>query len=204
MSLKKTYALTRWLGETTAVSDLEKELRRRYAEPHRAYHNLTHLAHTLDVAHSLAAYADDFTAVVIALWFHDAIYDPQAHAGQNERESAELAARALTALGWPPASITLIYELILLTQTHEPDTAVGRVVVDADLAILAAEPAQYDAYAQAIRREYAWVPEEAYRGGRTAVLRRFLARPHLFHTPPWQKKEALARTNLERELSQYG
>ena len=194
-------SLTHWLGETTAVVQLEADLRQRYAERGRAYHNLSHLADTLMVAHSLIDYTNDFTAVGVALWFHDAIYNPQAPAGQNERDSAALAVACLTALEWPPSQIQEVYDLVLVTQTHQPHTAEGRVVVDADLAILAAPPAQYKAYAQAIREEYSWVADEAYRVGRTAVLQRFLARPHIFHTPPLQKKEALARANLKRELS---
>lgn len=194
--------LAAWLGTSTAVSTLEADLRQRYREAPRAYHNLAHLAHALAVADGLRPYADDFTAVGLALWFHDAIYDPQAPAGQNEADSAALANHALSPFGLPPAQRQHIQRLILATQTHQPTTADGQVVVDADLAILAAPPAQYDAYAQAIRQEYGWVAEPAYRAGRTAVLQRFLSRPHLFHTPPQQKKDALARANLTRELAQ--
>ncbi len=196
-------SLTHWLGQTTAVVQLEADLRQRYAEPGRAYHNLTHLAHALAVAHSLIDYTNYFTAVGLALWFHDAVYDPQAPAGQNEQDSATLAVSRLTALGHPPTLVQQVHELVLVTQTHQPHTTEGRVVVDADLAILAAPSAQYDDYAQAIRQEYSWVADEAYRVGRTAVLQRFLARPHIFHTPPLQGKEALARANLQRELSNY-
>ncbi|MCA9980769.1 MAG: hypothetical protein KDD89_08050, partial [Anaerolineales bacterium] len=68
--------LAAWLGTNTAVSTLEADLRQRYREPQRTYHNLAHLAHALAVADGLRPYADDFTAVGLALWFHDAIYDP--------------------------------------------------------------------------------------------------------------------------------
>jgi predicted metal-dependent HD superfamily phosphohydrolase len=58
----------------------------------------------------------------------------------------------------------------------------------------------YDAYAEAIRREYDWVPEEAYRTGRAAVLERFLTRPRLYHTAAMTTHEPAARANLRREI----
>ena len=38
-----------------------------------------------------------------------------------------------------------------------------QILVDVDLYILAATPAQFGEYASQIRAEYAWVPEVAYR-----------------------------------------
>lgn len=197
-------SLAHWLGTPTAQDavTLEDDLRQRYAEPHRAYHNLAHVAHTLAVADELRSWADNFTAVGVALWFHDAIYDPQAPSGHNEIASANLAREALARFDVAPTLRQQVHDLILVTHTHEPTTADERVVVDADLAILAAPPSHYAQYAQAIRQEYAWVATKAYRAGRTAVLQRFLSRPHLFHTPPLQAQESQARANLKRELAQ--
>ena len=80
------------------------------------------------------------------------------------------------------------------------DDLAGQTLLDADLAILAADELLYDAYAEAIRREYAWVPEGDYRAGRVRVLERFLARPRIFFTPPMAEAETRACDNLAREI----
>ncbi|MDF0678595.1 MAG: hypothetical protein P0107_06055 [Nitrosomonas sp.] len=68
-----------------------------YDEPHRRYHSVQHLkeciAHFSDVL-DLAFHPGE---VEIALWFHDAIYDPRNK--DNERRSAEWADQALHQAG---------------------------------------------------------------------------------------------------------
>ena len=46
-----------------------------------------------------------------------------------------------------------------------------------DLAILGPEARRYDRYEAAVRREYGYVPEGAYREGRRRFLRALLERP---------------------------
>src|SRR5262249_59053313 len=92
-------------------------------------------------------------------------------------------------LGVGPAVVDEVARLVLLTKTHdcaEGDSA-GEVLLDADLAILGAEEAEYDRYARAIRAEYAWVSEGDYRAGRRRVLEGFLARPRLYRTPAFRR-----------------
>jgi predicted metal-dependent HD superfamily phosphohydrolase len=92
---------------------------------------------------------------------------------------------------------------VRLTAGHCPadgDTN-GAALCDADLAVLAAGPREYAHYAAAVRREYAFVPAEAFRTGRAAVLRRLLALPALFHTPHGATHwEGPARHNVQAEL----
>lgn len=186
--------LSRWPGPQEAGADLV----RRYEEPHRRHHTTTHLTEVLDHVDALAAEADDAEAVRLAAWFHDAIYDPSA--GDNEERSAELAERVLTEIGGPVAEVA---RLVRLTATHDPagTDRNGAVLCDADLAILAAEPARYAAYAAAVREEYAAVPDEAFRRGRAGVLRRLLDLPALFHTAAGRERwEETARHNLRAEL----
>lgn len=173
----------------------------RWAEPHRRYHTTAHLIAVLDRIDTLADHADDPHAVRLAAWFHDAVYRPDR--SENEERSAALAERALPEAGVPPSRTAEVARLVRLTVTHDPapgDTN-GEVLCDADLAILAAAPDAYAAYSKAVREEYAFVPDEAFREGRAAVLRQLLALPRLFRTPygaaHW---EAAARRNLTAEL----
>lgn len=193
-------------------------LLRQYSEPHRHYHTLAHLAAVLTAIHDIATHtpaaqaATDPDAVVLAALFHDAIYDPTSV--HNEADSAELAHACAHQLGWPAPRCTLVAALVMATAGHvapapadsnAPVDAVpnhdAALLLDADLAILAASPHQYRAYAEAVRREYAHVTDAQWRVGRAAVLRGFLGRSAIFHTAHMRPEaEAAARANLSREL----
>jgi predicted metal-dependent HD superfamily phosphohydrolase len=100
-----------------------------------------------------------------------------------------------------------VARLVRLTVTHDPadDDRDGQVLCDADLAILASPPSAYAAYTAAVREEYHFVPNEAFRDGRAAVLRQLLELPRLFRTPYGREKwEATARYNLRSELELLG
>ncbi|MEU6348621.1 hypothetical protein ABZ896_04765 [Streptomyces sp. NPDC047072] len=173
----------------------------RWQEPQRRYHTLAHLTAVLDHIDVLEEYADDPSAVRLAAWFHDAVYLPDR--SENEERSARLAERALPEAGVPAATTAEVARLVRLTVTHDPadDDRDGQVLCDADLAILAAPPSSYAAYTAAVREEYGFVPDDAFRGGRSAVLRQLLELPRLFRTPYGTREwEATARYNLRSEL----
>ncbi|MFJ8349970.1 hypothetical protein ACIQ9J_27105 [Streptomyces sp. NPDC094153] len=173
----------------------------RWREPQRHYHTVTHLAAVLDRVDVLERYADDPDAVRLAGWFHDAVYLPERSA--NEERSARLAERALPEAGVGDATTAEVARLVRLTVTHDPadDDRDGQVLCDADLAILAASPSAYAAYAAGVREEYHFVPNDAFREGRATVLRQLLALPRLFRTPYGAEHwEATARYNVTSEL----
>ncbi|NUP19343.1 MAG: hypothetical protein HOZ81_25300 [Streptomyces sp.] len=173
----------------------------RWQEPQRRYHTLAHLTAVLDHIDELAGHADDPDVVRLAAWFHDAVYLPDR--SENEERSARLAERALPEAGVPAERTAEVARLVRLTTTHDPapDDPDGQVLCDADLAILAAPPSAYAAYTAAVREEYHFVPNDAFREGRAAILRQLLALPTLFRTPHGRKEwEATARYNLAGEL----
>jgi predicted metal-dependent HD superfamily phosphohydrolase len=143
--------------------------------------------------------------VRLAAWMHDAVYDPRALGDANERDSAEFAAGLLATLGVPDEVAAEVARLVGLTAGHatEPDDPDGELLCDADLAILASGDEVYAAYTAAIRREYAHVPDDAFRGGRTQVLKALLELPSIYRLAPlraaWEER---ARANLARELAE--
>ncbi|WP_405925030.1 hypothetical protein [Streptomyces sp. NBC_00035] len=177
----------------------------RWQEPQRRYHTLTHLTAVLDHIDVLEKYADTPDLVRLAAWFHDAVYLPDR--SENEERSAHLAERALPEAGLSSPDTAEVARLVRLTVTHAPadDDRNGQVLCDADLAILAAPAPAYAAYTTAVREEYAFVPAEAFREGRAAILRQLLDLPRLFRTPygvrEWERR---ARENLRTELAQLG
>lgn len=177
-----------------------QDFQRRYSEPGRAYHTLTHIGAMLAVVNEFVDAASDPLVLRLAVWFHDVIYD--ARRTDNEAESAHYARRVLNTAALPPPTLAAVERLILATKTHEAasDDGDAALLLDADLAVLGAAPADYDRYAQAIRQEYAWVPDDRYREGRRKVLNGFLERPRLYHTPAlFARLEQTARANLTRE-----
>ncbi|MEU6507773.1 hypothetical protein [Streptomyces sp. NPDC046942] len=173
----------------------------RWQEPQRRYHTLEHLTAVLDRIDVLAEYADDPDVVRLAAWFHDAVYLPER--STNEERSARLAERALPEAGVSRDKTAEVARLVRLTVTHDPadDDRDGQVLCDADLAILAAPPSAYATYTAEVREEYHFVPNDAFREGRSAILRQLLGLPRLFRTPYGQEHwEATARYNLASEL----
>jgi predicted metal-dependent HD superfamily phosphohydrolase len=178
------------LGKLTAL----------YTQPHRAYHNLDHILNMqreLERGRVLCAHPDE---VEFAIWLHDAIYDPKAK--DNEEQSAELAVEILNGAQVGADIGQRVRALILATKhaaaPSDPDAC---VLVDADLSILGKPAAEFDAYETAIRKEYAWVPDDQFRTGRSAILRHFLARPRIFSTAPFfEAYEQPARANLARSI----
>ncbi|MBB5824050.1 putative metal-dependent HD superfamily phosphohydrolase [Micromonospora carbonacea subsp. aurantiaca] len=187
-----------------ALARAGQELLARWREPHRRYHTVRHLAAVLDVVDAYAGCAGRPDLVRLAAWCHDAVYDPRAAGDANERASADLAEGLLTGLGVPAAAVAEVRRLVLLTAGHTvaADDRDGALLCDADLAVLAGPPEEYDRYAAAIRREYAHVPDGDFRRGRARVLRSLLSLPTLYRHPHLQTHwTPQAHANLTRELT---
>jgi len=179
------------------------ELVKRYSEPHRRYHTLDHLS---AMCRTLSEFEGKFYApdtVYLAVFFHDAIYDSSSTS--NEKDSAELATSFLTDNNVAGSVIRTVEQLILATAAHLQETAAldAEWFLDADLAILAAEPDVYNEYVLAIRQEYSEFSDEAFRAGRMRFLETILDAPYLFRTDVLRDRfETSARTNLKNELAQ--
>ncbi|MBA2286247.1 MAG: hypothetical protein H0W02_12245 [Ktedonobacteraceae bacterium] len=174
-----------------------------YTSPGRFYHTLDHIQAVLESITSLRTLACDLPALQFAAWFHDSIYDT--HAADNEERSADYAKTLLMNFGVSSATIATTKRLIVCTKDHQAatDDSDCHIFLDADLAILGAPATHYLLYSKAIRREYAWVPEEDYRTGRATVLRRFLQRKQIYWTPPmFGTLEERARQNMQAEIDQ--
>ena len=184
-------------------------LRSRYEEPWRHYHVMAHIdAMERHLRDALAAgiIVHDPSACQAFIWWHDAIYEPEASPGHNEMRSAELCAAEMAVSGYDTATIQRAVAMIEATACHTPpDTSAAPdapLMLDIDLSVLGASPTAYQQYAQAIRREYAHVAEGPYSEGRARILRGFLDRTTLYLTD-WarQRWDAAARTNLAWEVA---
>ncbi|MEO1170701.1 MAG: N-methyl-D-aspartate receptor NMDAR2C subunit [Myxococcota bacterium] len=192
------YAALRTLGATEEPR-LFEELLTRYQEPHRAYHTLSHVTACLGWLEWSWALAERPNEILVALWYHDAVYEPRA--SDNEEQSAALARERLSGCGADPTAVDRVARLVMATRDHVGASRDEQLIVDIDLAILGARPALFDAYDHGIRSEYAHVPAPLYAFGRRRVLRRFLESPVLYQTAPLRETlESPARANLTRAL----
>lgn len=171
-----------------------------YSHKGRRYHTTEHVSACLRHLDSCASRLDSPREVEIALWFHDAVYEP--FSSRNEEDSADWAASFLAGCGASPDEVDRVTRLITVTKHNAPaQTADEAALVDIDLAILGAEPATYGIFEDRIRKEYRLVPSFLYRQKRAAILRGFLARARLFTSGVFPEEfELQARENLSNAV----
>lgn len=202
-----TLTLANWqrlwgeLGARSVDGGLLNRLVAAYSERQRHYHTLQHLRECFAHFDAAAPLARRPAEVELALWFHDAVYDPQRQ--DNEERSAAWAAESVRAAGCADDVAERVAGLVLATRTHvaaadDPD---ARLLLDVDLAILGAAPARFAESSRQVRAEYAHVPDAAFRAGRARVLAGFLQRPRIYVTDVFRDAlEERARANLQQAL----
>lgn len=171
-----------------------------YSEKHRHYHTTKHIDHCLRELDSALSLAQQPAEVELALWFHDAIYDP--HSSKNEERSADWACELLERHQARADRVERVRTHILATRheavASDPDS---RLVVDIDLSILGVDEAAYAEFEANVRQEYRWVPAILFRRKRAEILESFLARPRIYTTDLFRDRyEARARINLGRAI----
>ena len=201
------------------VAELGERLLQAWEQPHRAYHHSGHLSQMLTDLDRLYAHRTQGSTplpLVLAAWFHDAVYEGAP--GEDERRSEQLAGASLEPLVvaglLSEEELQLVRLLVRATAAHElPEStelpagynpADIEFFLDADMAILAAEPARYRRYLRGVRSEYSHFDDEAFRTGRTTFLRSILGRERIFLSEQALKLwEEPARANLQAELSEW-
>jgi predicted metal-dependent HD superfamily phosphohydrolase len=197
-----------------APAGLQAELMTAWSEPHRHYHDQRHLRECLALWARWRGHSPLPGEVVLALWFHDAVYDPRApRQGSNELNSAAWAARSLVRAGADSDTAQRVHDLVMstkqATQQEAPAAPAAltssldaQLLGDIDLSILGSPAERFERYDQDVRKEYAWVPGFRYQEARAQVLQNFLDRPRLYlgeHAVALL--EAQARINLAAALS---
>jgi predicted metal-dependent HD superfamily phosphohydrolase len=198
----KVPLLNRWNDVLPGHDALFLDLLDRWGEEHRKYHGRTHLLAVLEALDLLTDPAAPPRTVLLAAWFHDAVY--RGIAGQDEEESARLAADRLARAGLPDAEVDEVARLVRLTADHrpEPDDDAGALLSDADLSVLGGDPEAYARYRTAVREDFAHIGDGDFAAGRAAVVRQLLQLEPLFHTSRGRELWlAAARRNLQGELA---
>lgn len=198
--LERWRSLCERIGQSPRPELTYEILQALYSFPPRAYHSISHVADCLSKFDELATSAQAPDAVEFAIWIHDCIY--HATRKDNEERSAAIGEMILRDSHASPDISTTVSKLVLATKhTGEPLSGDSALLTDIDMAVLARPEAGYREYAEAIRTEYAFAPEEQYRAGRRAFLTSLLERPTIYHTRLGQTTwEANARQNIQSEI----
>ncbi|MCM8538143.1 MAG: hypothetical protein NE334_19525 [Lentisphaeraceae bacterium] len=187
-------------GKSNKTIQAFDSFRCRYGEPGRFYHNHKHIESCLSsYLHIEASIIDNFS-FQIALLFHDVIYDPVR--SDNELQSAQYAVKFLESIDISTETISKVERLIMLTKhPSQPVSSDEKYLIDIDLAILGSSREEYKLYTEQIRKEYSFVPMEAYKTGRKNLLSSFLQEDFIYSTEYFQVKlEEQAKVNLRKEL----
>ncbi|GAX26283.1 hypothetical protein FisN_16Lh114 [Fistulifera solaris] len=168
-------------------------------DPARHYHTAVHVQEMLLYFHSLRPQfllsAEQQRAVILAIFFHDAIYD--ATSNTNEEDSVKLF-QSFETNG-------LVDNMILATKSHHSgdlsDTSAVAFFLDLDLSVLGKTEEAYQQYAILIRKEYSHVPQETYCQKRADILETFLQQQNIYKTSLFREMfEERARSNLAAEI----
>jgi predicted metal-dependent HD superfamily phosphohydrolase len=181
-----------------------------HTEPCRHYHTAVHLEEMIHFFTVLREKgfpenmsAEDEQAILLAIFFHDAIYDPKS--SSNEEDSALLFESFTEEYNVSNERlVSKVSTYIRATQKHlvsvENSIALA-IFLDLDMSVLGKKDESYRAYATMIRREYEFVPSELYCQKRAEILELFLEQPFIYGTLPFRETfELMARGNVQREI----
>lgn len=175
------------------------DLARRYCEPHRAYHILTHPAEMIAVGMELGGLSNEQIA---AIWYHDAMYEPGA--SDNEEKSVMLLYDHYLKMDFGREDLfrfDIVAQIIRDTKDHIATIEESKRVIDLDLRELGSGLLHYWENAKRIRREFGAFSDEEWKIGRIKFLEKMLNRS-IFYTEPFVYDENAARFNMnyERQL----
>lgn len=183
------------------ATKLWDDIREKYSNPRRHYHNLAHLSAMLDQLESCHDLIHDWDCVLFALFYHDYVYKTSKN--DNEEQSAQEAVKKLFLLQLSPSRVAFVKELILATKSHQQNKNDDvNLFTDADLSILGSDRSTYELYTRQVRKEYNIYPDLLYKPGRKKVLKHFLEMPTIFKTDFFRSRlEESARENIGWEIA---
>jgi len=162
----------------------------RYNEPHRHYHNTSHLLELLEAIQGCGCDAKMKLSLSLVAIFHDAVYDPRKK--DNEEKSAELAEVFLSKIGLSKETQANIVQAILDTKNHHlAKTELSKQFCRMDLnSLLHGDFARLMSDEKKIFKEFQYVDVKTYKENREKFLLSFIENwtDPLTVSRDWQKK----------------
>ncbi len=180
------------------------ELVDRYGEGHRCYHTALHIEHCLTELDRVRSAVPNDDAAEMALWYHDAVYDPKA--SDNEYRSAELFSdRAGDDL--EPQFVADVRRLIMITEhgNRRPRREDERYVADVDLSSFGFAWPDFQRDSEKVRAEYPHLSNGEFASNHRRFLQSLLERSRIYATEVFYRRyETRARENISRLLATLG
>lgn len=173
----------------------------------RRFHNFRYLAHVFERLDELEGATSSPELLRLAMAFRGAIDELGWEEADVHPSPAAVPAlvsmKDLTDLGISSAQAERIEGLVVQLAEHRAreEDFEARILIDADLASLAAPPQRYREFLENLRLEAANLSEEEFLRRREGALRHLLQRSQIFSTPVASQWEDAARENLEAELA---
>lgn len=189
-------------GARDDSATIHRRLLDAYGEPWRYYHTLAHIEHCIVWFDACRSRADDPDALELAVWFHDAVYEPDNP--DNEAESSKLYLQLSDGVH-RPATRDLVDRLIMATQhlgSSLDSNNDARYMVDIDLSSFGLPWEEFLRDSENLRREAAALDDEAYYRKAKNFHDSLLARDRFYYTAFFAERlESRARDNIRRYLA---
>lgn len=184
-----------------------------YGQSHRYYHNIQHVNDCLAEFYKSEPKADMVHAVTWGIWFHDAVYNPYAPAGQNEYDSAKL----FRLHGWADSRELQEVEMVafaIRATAHHTDSRIWcsdhisawglditQLLLDIDLAGFGSPLSVYSRNSLNIRKEYYRTTDTDFIAGRLKFLQAINRRETLYYTEYFRDAyHTQSKSNIEFEI----
>ena len=152
--------LRRYLELILNKYDISLDILNRYDEFHRFAHNIDHIYEMTNLALQLYKDADYLYKLILAIIFHDIIYDPQKN--DNEERSAELFYSYL--------KHDEIKQAILETKEHKPSSPMSHALCELDMYYLYNDFSTFLDISYKIFKEHQFVDFKKYQEERHKFL----------------------------------
>jgi len=184
----------------TGASDnsrtIHQQLIQAYNEPGRFYHTPKHIECCLGLFEDIKEFADNADALALAIWFHDAIYEPGAI--DNEQRSADWFMNE-SRNTFDDDFRDIVYAHIMATQHLDAEVKDhdSRLMIDIDLSSFGMPWSVFLRDSENVRKESPLLTDVEFYPKQCAFSQTLLQKPRFFQSEYFfEHHEAQARQNL--------
>ena len=185
-------------GAPDNSGEIHQRLLDGYREPQRHYHTLAHIEQCLGMFDQCKSLASEPDALELAVWFHDAIFEPGKP--DNEKRSAQLYLQL--SKGVHDEKTRSLVDRLIMATLHDGSSMTdsdAKYMVDIDLSSFGLSWEEFLQDSQNLRRESAALSDAEYYRRKTDFQNWLLAKERFYQSDYFAERlETRARANLAR------